>query len=381
MLSALRWINKNIRDYGGNPKNVLLFGESSGANAVVDIGALKGSLNLYQHIISQSGGGGNYRYYSNVSDSIIASNMVVEKMNCTSTNNTFILSCLRNSSIEDLITAYGYRQTKPIIDKYFFPSYPPLAIKSGIYNPNITMIIGNNDYEHAICFASRDMNSTAAIAMIYQSMGSKWAPRIVDYYQLKTCSSNVNATNRCCDIIQRLLTDRFFNCNVQRIYKNLYMKYQQHQQSSVQKLFWYHLNCNPGICPVLLVEEGSGICTHTSEIPYVFGTISSYSSTSPNNYTWDNQSRKFSNDIISHWINMARVGEPLSSWPAYLPSAQKYFQITPDQEFSAKLWNSSCAVFDDMEEEEIRFMFPTGSGHRYLTNNLILFFIILFQLY
>jgi carboxylesterase type B len=47
MLSALRWVNKNIVDYGGNPNNVLIFGESSGGNAVVDIGALKGSSNLY----------------------------------------------------------------------------------------------------------------------------------------------------------------------------------------------------------------------------------------------------------------------------------------------------------------------------------------------
>ncbi|CAF4326773.1 unnamed protein product, partial [Rotaria magnacalcarata] len=40
MLSALRWINMNIRDYGGDPNNVLLFGESSGGRAVGDIGAL-----------------------------------------------------------------------------------------------------------------------------------------------------------------------------------------------------------------------------------------------------------------------------------------------------------------------------------------------------
>ena len=30
MLSALRWIKKNIRDYGGDPNNVSLFGQSAG---------------------------------------------------------------------------------------------------------------------------------------------------------------------------------------------------------------------------------------------------------------------------------------------------------------------------------------------------------------
>jgi para-nitrobenzyl esterase len=37
MLSALRWINRNIIDYGDNASNVLLFGESTGAPATVDI--------------------------------------------------------------------------------------------------------------------------------------------------------------------------------------------------------------------------------------------------------------------------------------------------------------------------------------------------------
>ncbi|CAF2523400.1 unnamed protein product [Rotaria sp. Silwood2] len=378
MLSALRWINKNIRDYGGNPNNVLLFGESSGANAVVDIGALKGSLNLYQHIIAQSGGAGHYLYYSNVSDAIGVSNTVVQQMNCTSESNSLVLSCLRNSSIQNLINAYGNRQTKPIIDGYFFPFYPPLAIQNGKYNPNITMIMGNNEYEHLICFENPDMNSTDAISMINQVIGPKWSPLVINYYQLNSCSSNRNATNRCCNVIRLLLMDKFFDCSVLRIYKNLYMKYQQQQQS--QKLFWYHLDCNPGICPQLSVEEGAGICAHTQEIPYVFGTISTYSSMNSYNCTWDNQTRKFSNEIISHWINTARTGEPLQSWSMYFPTAEKYFQITPYYESSAQPWNRNCSVFDQIEEEETRLMFQMNSGHYRTINKIILFYIIVFQM-
>jgi len=99
MLSALRWINKNIGDYDGNASNVLLFGQSAGGNAVVDIGVLRGSSNLYQHIISESGGTGNYLYYTNMSNALQASNKIVQQMNCTNGSSQMTLECLRNCSI------------------------------------------------------------------------------------------------------------------------------------------------------------------------------------------------------------------------------------------------------------------------------------------
>jgi hypothetical protein len=60
-------------------------------------------------------------------------NSIVQKLNCTSDDKEKVLTCLRNTSIKDLITANGYQNAKPIIDNYFFPLYPPLAIQNGTY--------------------------------------------------------------------------------------------------------------------------------------------------------------------------------------------------------------------------------------------------------
>ncbi|CAF3252428.1 unnamed protein product [Rotaria socialis] len=71
------------------------------------------------------------------------------------------------------------------------------------------------------------------------------------------------------------------------------------------------MDCNSGICPKLSKEEGAGLCLHASELPFVFGTESDYRSMNPINCTWDNQTRIYSNKIISHWTNMAAYGKPL----------------------------------------------------------------------
>ncbi|CAF1364044.1 unnamed protein product [Adineta ricciae] len=357
MLSALRWINMNIRDYGGNPNNVLLFGESLGANAVIDIGALRGSSDLYQHIISQSSAAGFHQYYSNISDALKESSKIVQQMNCTNIKNRDTLTCLRNSSISDLIAAYSIRQAKPIIDGYFFPFYPPLAIARGKYNQNINMIIGRNEYETTTCSSDPDMNSTSAIAVITQSVGQKWTDAFVNSSRMNTCSSNRNASNR-----------------TRRIYNNLYRTYEQ------RNLFWYQLDCNPGICPPKTTEEGKGLCIHTAELPYVFGTMSEMYSTNLHNCTWDNESKVYSNRIILHWINMATVGEPLKTWPNYSPELPKYFRITPYHDFSAALSTRDCFLIDQFEQENILLMFGNSenlSAQNYANRNMFMLFIIL----
>ncbi|CAF4848328.1 unnamed protein product, partial [Rotaria socialis] len=104
-----RWINRNIHDYGGDPNNILLFGESSGGRTVVDVGALKGSSNLYHHIISQSGTLATSLFYSNMSFVLQKSNEIVEQLNCSNHESASFLTCLRNTDTNDLLMVYGNR--------------------------------------------------------------------------------------------------------------------------------------------------------------------------------------------------------------------------------------------------------------------------------
>ena len=68
-VAALKWIHNNIQQFGGDPNNITIFGQSAGAGSVQSLCASPLSKNLISHAISMSGGGlGNFRMGSNSID-------------------------------------------------------------------------------------------------------------------------------------------------------------------------------------------------------------------------------------------------------------------------------------------------------------------------
>lgn len=54
MISALRWTQRNVAAFGGNPDNVTIFGESAGGSAVVSLMASPEASHLFQKVWSMS---------------------------------------------------------------------------------------------------------------------------------------------------------------------------------------------------------------------------------------------------------------------------------------------------------------------------------------
>ena len=55
MIAALQWIKSNIKDFGGDPGNVTIFGESAGSFAVSTLMASPMAQGLFQKAIGESG--------------------------------------------------------------------------------------------------------------------------------------------------------------------------------------------------------------------------------------------------------------------------------------------------------------------------------------
>ena len=59
LVAALRWIRDNIANFGGDPTNVMIYGQSGGGSKVTTLMGMPSAAGLFHRAAVQSGGGGN----------------------------------------------------------------------------------------------------------------------------------------------------------------------------------------------------------------------------------------------------------------------------------------------------------------------------------
>ncbi|PSR82762.1 Carboxylesterase family-domain-containing protein [Coniella lustricola] len=118
---ALEWIQDHIRAFGGNPKNVTIFGQSSGASSVYDLIMCPLAEGLFQNAIVQSGGDGHTESAENAANSIAP--YIAALCNSTGTER---LACLQSLPAETLlnITHSGVTLWRAVIDGIYTLNYP-----------------------------------------------------------------------------------------------------------------------------------------------------------------------------------------------------------------------------------------------------------------
>ncbi|KIX97310.1 uncharacterized protein Z520_06762 [Fonsecaea multimorphosa CBS 102226] len=182
---ALQWVQSNIATFGGNPKNVTIFGESDGGTSVgLHITSFGGNGTApFRRAIMQSGSpAGDPGVTGNATVTNTAA--VAQLAGCTGTNSSLVLTCLRQIPMVQLLNAVllfensttstqanGVSQDLffPTVDGSYVPAAPSTLIRTGRFHKNISIIAGWNENDGSI-FAPPTLNgSTATQAFLHSS--------------------------------------------------------------------------------------------------------------------------------------------------------------------------------------------------------------------
>lgn len=147
-VEALKWIQENIKAFGGDPNKVTILGVSSGG-ASVGLHLLSPlSKGLFHQAISESGVEFSPFAFRSVEEAVLKTKSTAKKLECDTTSSQRMIDCLRTKDTQSIIDSFDWHNTGPVIDKHFMYDTPQNLRRLGEFYP-VPLLSGFNSDEAA----------------------------------------------------------------------------------------------------------------------------------------------------------------------------------------------------------------------------------------
>lgn len=329
---ALRWVQKNIQSFGGDPANVTIFGESGGGKSVCALLASPLAAGLFHRAIIQSGGcPSNLRKLRDSSGRESAESQgerFVHALGCAETSE--VLACLRSKTVQEILntlpgeasilsTAEKWDFT---VDGYALLDSPGRALKSGNFHI-VPLMAGTTGNEASLFTGKLNITTPAQYEAFVRAFFRENADQALALYPVSAYPSPKAA-------LDALISDISFVCPTRQFVRDV--------SKQQPKTFLYHFTY------VTRVGAQLGLgAFHGSEIAFVFGNSANPTS----------QERALSGAMMAYWTNFAKSGDPndgtLPIWPAYTLNEDPHLQLDVPITAGRELRKPYCDFFDQLQ--------------------------------
>ena len=328
---ALSWVQKNIASFGGDPKQVTIFGESAGSMSVGVHQAAPGSKDLFHRAIMESGGLGDTLISKARAET--QGKEFVTKLACdTAKLASEVMTCMRGKKVDDVLKALPLKKGfffgagaswGPTIDGKVLPDQPMNQIKAGKGNM-VPLIIGSNGDEGTLFLMLAGMMALttaqyeAAVKVLFLTKSAE----VLKEYPASGYSSAALA-------FADLLGDLAFVCPTRRSARAL--------TAAGKPAYVYHFTVKPSFS--LLPWLGA---YHSAEIPFVFG-----------NAKFTTDEKMVSDKMMSYWTTFAQSGDPNDPkssflWPKYDKTTDPHMELGLKLTTGKKLKTARCDFWDKL---------------------------------